>query len=140
MRTFIQLRNGVGYASVITPTDEPDHTITPDHTTVIEVFTADPDQFLKKKYDAETKTWSDAPVYRYAEVNNDGVPVEIKRTVWEHEIPHASLIMPDEANGLWKLIDGEWIAPVIYVPSETVEQAPQGMIESPHVEAEAEQN
>jgi hypothetical protein len=80
MRTFIQLRNGVGYASVITPTDEPDHTITPDHTTAIEVFTADPDQFLKKKYDAETKTWSDAPVYRYAEVNNDGVPVEIKRT------------------------------------------------------------
>jgi hypothetical protein len=48
--------------------------------------------------------------------------------------------MPDEANGLWKLINGEWIAPVIYVPSETVEQAPQGMIESPHVEAEAEQN
>jgi hypothetical protein len=140
MRTFIQLRDGIGYATIVTPTGEPDHTVTPDHTTAIEVFTENPDEFLNKKYDPETKSWSNAPIIRWAEVNENGVPVEIHRTVFAHQVSDTSLIMPDEANGLWKLIDGEWLAPVIYVPSEQVEPEPQTMIESANAEAEGEQN
>ena len=64
MRTFIQLRNSVGYAIVITPEGEPDHSVTPDHTTAVEVFTENPDQFLNKKYNEETSTdpWTAAAV------------------------------------------------------------------------------
>lgn len=138
MRTFIQLRDGIGYATVITPTDAPDHTVTPDDTTAIEVFTENADQFLKMQYDAETKSWSEAPLIRWAEVNEDGVPIEIRRTVFIHEVPNPSLIMPDEVTPFWKLIDGVWTEPVIHVESTVVEPEPQTMIESPHVEAEGE--
>ena len=141
MRTFIQLRNGIGYSTLITPADEPDHSVTPDHTTAVEVTGQEnPDQFLKKKYDEETKSWSEAPLIRWAEVNENGVPVEIRRTVFIHEVPHASLIMPDEATPFWSLIDGVWTAPVVHVESIVVEPEPQAMIESPHVQDESEQN
>ena len=42
MRTFIQLRDNIGYATLNTPTNMPDHTVTPDHTTAVEVFTDNP--------------------------------------------------------------------------------------------------
>ena len=131
MRTFIQLRNGVGYATVITPTDEPDHSVTPDDITAIEVFTDNPDEFLKKKYNSETKSWSDAPLIIWALVNSNGVMTEIGRTCFEHEIPSNALIVPESVDGSYKWIDGEWVAPVINVPSEQVEPEPQTMIESP---------
>jgi len=139
MRTFIQLRDGIGFAHIFTE-GEPDHTVTPDHTTAVEVFTDNADQFLKKKYDEETKTWTETPLIRWAEINEDGVPIEIRRTFFIHEVPHASLIMPDEATPFWRLIDGVWTAPVVHVESTIVELEPQTMIESPHVEAEGEQN
>jgi len=113
MRTFIQLRDGVGYATLNTPTNIPDHTVTPDHTTAIEVFTDNPEQFLGKKYDAPTNTWSDSPFIRYAELNENGVPIEIRRTVFAYTIPNNVSIMPDEADGSWQVIDGVWQAPVI---------------------------
>jgi hypothetical protein len=140
MRTFIQLRNGIGYATLVTPNDSPDHTVTPDHTTAVEVFTDNPDQFLKMKYDAESNSWSPAPIFRYAEINERGEIIEIKRTVFEHEIDHDTKLMNDDTTNLHKWIDGEWKAPVIYVPSEQVEPEPQTMIESPHVQTEGEQN
>jgi hypothetical protein len=118
MRTFIQLRNGVGYATIITPSDVPDHTVTPDHTTAIEVFTAEPDQFLKKRYDEETKTWSDAPIIYWAEINQNGMLTEIHRTVFLDEIPDNGVVMPDYVDGSYKYINGEWIAPVIHIPNE----------------------
>ena len=92
------------------------------------------------KYDALTNTWLDAPVIRYAELNENGVPIEIRRTVFAYTLPNEAVIMPNEADGSWRVIDGEWVAPVIYVSSEIVEQEPQTMIESSYVEVQNEQN
>jgi hypothetical protein len=116
MRTFIQLRNGVGYATLVTPNDSPDHTVTPDHTTAIEVFTDNPDQFLKKIYNAETKSWADAPIYIWAELNDKGNPIEIRRSVFEDEIKGP--IITEEVRPDWRWIDGEWVKP--YIDAEEV--------------------
>lgn len=125
MRTFVQLRDGIGYA-VINTTGEPDHSTTPDHTTAVEVFTADPDQFLRKAYNAGM--WLDAPIIRFAEYNEKGDLIEIRRTVFAYEVPQNGAVMPDDADGSWKFIDGTWVEPVIYV-----EPAPQVMIESSEI-------
>lgn len=114
MRTFIQLRDNIGYAIINTAGDL-DHSITPDHTTAIEVFTENPEQFLKKIYNFDSQSWSDAPIYRYAEINESGEIVDIKRTVFLHEISNELLIMPNEANGLWKFINGEWLPNTIII-------------------------
>lgn len=135
MRTFIQLRDGVGYATVTTPTDAPDHSVTPDHTTAIEVFTDNPDQFLKMKYDADTNSWSEAPVIRYAQINSNGDIIEINYTVFTHEIDHDTKLMEADTTTLHKWVNGQWEAP--YVEAEwVVEQAAPIMIESSHVEGE----
>jgi hypothetical protein len=137
MRTFIQLRDGVGYATIITPTDAPDHTVTPDHTTAIEVTGTDnPDQFLKKKYDADTKSWSEAPIIRLAEINSQGDIIEIKYTVFTHEIDHDTKLMEADTTTWHKWLDGEWVLPVTQVESSRVEPEPQGMIESPQTTEE----
>jgi hypothetical protein len=115
MRTFIQLRDGIGYATLNTPTNAPDHTVTPDHTIAVEVFTDNPEQFLGKKYNAETGLWSDAPIIRYAELNENGMPIEIRKTYFPHTIPNDIFIMPDEADASWKVIDGKWVAPTLEV-------------------------
>ena len=138
MATYIQLRDGVGYA-VIHTHGEPDHSVTPDHTTAILIEDENPDQFLKMKYDGKTNTWSNAPIIRFAEVNENGIPIEIRRTVFEHEVPSNCFIMPDEADGSWKVIDGEWVPPVIYVNSTPPDQLiilnhETAMIESSHDE------
>ncbi len=140
MRTFIQLRDGIGYATINTPTNEPDHTVTPDHTTAIEVFTDNSEQFIGKQYNAETKSWTDAPVIRFAELNQNGVPIEIRRTVFAYTVPNDAVIMPDEVDGSYTFIDNEWVAPVIYVESTPVALEPQTMIESSYVEVQDEQN
>ena len=114
MRTFIQLRDGIGYATVIT-SEMPDHSITPDHTTIVEVFTDNPEQFIKKIYNKDTQTWSDAPVFRFAELNETGQITEIKRTVFIHEILEGMVQLPAEANAQWKFIDNEWVAPTVAV-------------------------
>jgi hypothetical protein len=129
MRTFIQLRDGIGYATLNTPINAPDHSMTPDHTTAIEVFTDNPEQFLGKKYDELTNTWSNSPIIRYAELNENGVPIEIRRTVFAYTVPSDTVIMPDEADGSWRFINNEWVAPVVYVESTVVESEPQAMIE-----------
>jgi hypothetical protein len=116
MRTFIQLRNGIGFATLNTPTNAPDHTVTPDHTTAIEVFTDNPEQFLKMKYDAETKSWSDCPVFRYAEINTLGEIIEIKRTVFEHEIDADTKLMDDDTTSSHKWVNGAWVAPTFVAP------------------------
>lgn len=136
MRTFIQLRDGVGYATIITPTDAPDHTATPDHTTAVEVFTDNPDQFLKMKYDAETKSWSEAPIIRYAEINSNGDIIEIKYTVYTHEIDHDTKLMEADTTTFHKWRDGEWVLPVLHVDSTVIEPEPQTMIESPQTSEE----
>lgn len=134
MRTFIQLRDGIGYATLTTPADAPDHTITPDHTTAVEVFTENPEQFLKMKYDLETKSWLEAQVLRYAEINPFGDIIEIKYTVFTHEIDHDTKLMEDDTTTLHKWRDGEWILPsVVHLEPLIVQSEPQTMIESPQI-------
>ena len=127
MRTFIQLRDGIGFATINT-TGEPDHSVTPDHTTAVEVFTDNPDQFLRKAYNAETGTWYDAPIIRFAEYNENGDLTEIRRTVFVHEIPNYAAVMPDEADSRWKFIDGAWQEPVFII-----EPRVEDMIDSPQI-------
>jgi len=100
------------------PEGEPDHSVTPDHTTAIEVFTDNADQFLCKIYNAETQTWTEAPVIRFAEYNPNGDLIEIRRTVFVHQIPENAAIMPIEATALWKFINGAWIEPEVITPVE----------------------
>jgi hypothetical protein len=118
MKTFIQLRDGIGYA-VVKTTSEPDHSATPDHSTIVEVFTDNPDQFLCKAYNADTGTWVDAPILRYAEINGFGEIIEICKTVFAHSIPSGAVELPLEANVQWKFIDNAWQAPVVIVPVES---------------------
>lgn len=125
MRTFIQLRDGIGFASLMTPKGEPDHTVTPDHTTVVEVFTDNPNQFIKMKYDLATNTWSDAPVKRFAEINQQGEIIEIRRTVFDHEIDDDTKLMTDDITSLHKWVDGAWVLNYI----EPVEQPEPVIIE-----------
>ena len=112
MRTFIQLRDGIAYATLITPTDSPDHTVTPDHTTAIEVFTDSPDQFLGKRYNESTKTWSDAPKLKYAVLNSDGFIIEIRETIFEHEteLPNHQ-DWDGSISPSWKWNGTEWVDP-----------------------------
>jgi hypothetical protein len=136
MRTFIQLRDGIGFATIVTPTDAPDHSVTPEHTTIVEVFTDNPDQFLKKAYNQETASWSDAPIIVWAQVNENGVMVEIGRTYFQHEVPSDALTVPHGVDSSYKWIDGEWVAPVIHVESIVVEPESQTMIDSPQINEE----
>lgn len=131
MKTFIQLRNGVGYATLTTPTDAPDHTVTPDHTTAIEVFTDNPEQFIKMKYNSETNSWSEAPIFRYAEINERGEIIEIKRTVFEHEIDHDTKLMNTDTTSLHKWIEGNWVAPIVIepVPDSVVVTPPDEVVD-----------
>ncbi len=135
MGTFIQLRDGVGFAHITTPQGEPDHTVTPDHTTSIEVFTDSPDQFLNKKYDEETKSWSNADIIYYAEVNQHGQIIEIGKTYFTHLIPTGGVIMPSGADSYWKYIDNQWVEPIIFIPSQIIDPDPQPAIASIHVDS-----
>lgn len=123
MRTFIQLRDGVGFATLVTAEEEPDHSVTPDHTTAVEVTGQDnPDQFLKMKYDEKTKTWSKAPLIYYGEVDEKGRVVEIRRTYFSHET-EGFPILPSDFDNSWTWVDGEWVKP--YIDVEEVPAVPE---------------
>lgn len=119
MRTFIQLRDNIAFAYVITD-GEVDHTVTPDHTTAVEVTTSNPESYIKKAYNAETQTWSPAPVIRFALLNELGEIAEIRHTVFSHEVPEYAVIMPEGANGLWKYTNGSWVEPTVLEPAPIV--------------------
>jgi hypothetical protein len=124
MKTFIQLRDNVGYAW-LRAESAPDHSVTPDHTTAVEVFTENPDEFLNKKYDEKTNTWSDAPLIVFAVLNDAGYTIEINRTYFEHNVtgPIITSEMLERMDILhtYKWDGSEWIAPFIEaeVVSET---------------------
>ncbi len=124
MPTFIQLNNNVGYA-VIHASGEVDHTVTPDHITAIEYDGENPEQFLKKKYDPSTKTWSDAPLYVWCEVNEEGRIMEIRRTYFENEINGP--IMTEDVRPDSKWVNGAWVAaPVIEYISQPMSDPSEG--------------
>jgi len=112
MKTFIQLRDGIGFATVIVPDGEPDHSVTPDHTTAIEVTTDNPDQFLKMKYDEKTKTWSEAPLIVYGVLDDFGNIIELRRTYFIHET-EGHVVIPSDFEPTWRWVDNEWVKPVV---------------------------
>jgi len=134
MRTFIQLRDGIGFAT-ITTAGEVDHSVTPEHTTAIEVFTDNPDQFLKKLYNFDTQSWTDAPLYRYAELNENGNIIEVRRTPFLPEIPSNAVLMAENVDFTWRYLDGEWVAPVV-----EIDLVPQNELESPATNQERNPN
>ena len=106
MRTFIQLHDGIGFATIHAD-NEPDHSLTADNINAVEVFSSDPDQFLGKKYDEKTKTWKDAEEIIYAEIDKKGNIVEILKTKHPHLVKGPILTDDVEAHHSW--IDGKWV-------------------------------
>ena len=109
MATYIQLRNNVGYA-VVNSHGEPDHSVTPDHTTVVEIESDNPDSYLRKKYDPITKNWSDAEIIVWAEISPNGSIMQIKNTYFSHEVA-GPLVTPD-VEPHWKWLNNEWVRPI----------------------------
>lgn len=123
MRTFIQLQDNIGWA-VVRSNEMPDHTNTPENITIVEVFTSEPEQFLKKKYDPTTGSWSDVDIITFAEVNSRGDIIELKRTCFPHEI--TGPIITDDVplnskwvNGAWEIPAPVEMAPPYLGPTET---------------------
>lgn len=122
MRTFIQTHDDVAFA-ILHSEGEPDHSVTPDHITAVEYEGENPEQFIGKKYNTNTKTWHDAEVYVYAILDEKGRAMEIRRTVYQHEADGYPLweegLRPDHywANGKWndpkddEVIDVEEVTP-----------------------------
>jgi hypothetical protein len=113
MRTFIQLRNGIGYATINTPVNAPDHSVTPDNTTAIEVESGTGEFYLNKKY--EDGVWSVIDVIKWAQVDEDGVVVEIKRTYFADEVNGPLIDDTYTPNSKW--IDNTWVPFSIWYPS-----------------------
>lgn len=116
MKSFIQLHDGIGFAIIHTEGDV-DHTVTPDHITAVEVDSDNPSQFLKMKYDEKTKSWSQAPLIYYGEVDDRGNVIEIRRTYFVHET-EGMPILPEDFEPNWKWINNEWVKP--YIESEVI--------------------
>lgn len=117
MKTFIQTRNNIGFAILNTSGSEPDHSLTPDHTNAIDITGHEnPESLLRKQYNPENQTWSDAQIFRVADINAFGDIVEIRRTVFEHEIDPDTIVMPENVDYRWKYVNGEWIEPVFIEP------------------------
>lgn len=135
MRTFIQLRDGIGYATLITPDNEPDHTVTPDDTTAIEVFTDNPDQFLKMKYNEETKTWSESPLIYWAVLNQQGRIIEVCRTYFLHEVNGP--ILPEDGETDWCYSEGQWVKPVLQTPFGVIDSFQSNNNETSQIENES---
>lgn len=100
MRTFIQLKDGIGWASVNTNEEIVGS---------IEVDFGAGDLYLKKKY--TDGVWSDAEIIRYAEVGEDGSIIEIKRTYFPSDV--SGPIMDSTVTPTHKWIDEAWVAPVV---------------------------
>jgi hypothetical protein len=105
MRTFIQLKDGIGWASVNT-TGEVEGSI--------EVESGTGDFYIKKKY--ENGLWNDADLIKYAEINEDGEIIEIKRTYYSSEVNGPILTEDTKTTSKW--IDGAWVLPQPVVEPE----------------------
>lgn len=123
MPTFIQLRDGIGYAVVRTH-GEPDHSITPDHTTAVLCEDENPEQYLNKKYDEKSNTWSDAELIVFGEVDNQGRIIEIRRTFFIHEADGKPILTP-EVQPDWRWINNEWVIPEIIEVEQLAVEAPK---------------
>jgi hypothetical protein len=98
MRTFIQLKDGIGWASVNTAGEVEG---------AVEVESGTGDFYIKKKY--ENGVWSDAPSIKWAEIDENGVILEVKRSYFSSEID-GPIMTPDvQVTSVWK--NGRWTEP-----------------------------
>lgn len=117
MKTFIQLKDSIGFASVNTEGE----------TEGIEVEFGTGEAYLNKSY--ANNQWGDvAPLIWYAELNYDGSIIELRKTRFISEIGNNPIITPDVSLAA-KWINGQWVEPVIIIPEE-----PQPAITAPNSE------
>jgi hypothetical protein len=101
MKTFIQLKDGIGWASVNTVGEIPG---------AIDITGKNPDDFIGKLYnDGE---WEITPTIRYALVDSKGMIAEICSTVFPSVVGNNPLIT--EGLNLESTWNGtEWVLPAI---------------------------
>jgi hypothetical protein len=105
MKTFMQLKDGIGFAYVRTTGE----------TEGIEVFVENPDVLINKKY--ENNEWVDAPVIWYATVNSKGKITEIKSTVFPSIVGDNPIIEEDiNPESVWN--GTTWTIPTVEAPTE----------------------
>jgi len=111
MKTFIQLKDGIGWASVNSMAEVEGS---------IEVDFGTGDFYLKKKY--EDGLWSNADLIHYAEVNEQGEIIEIKRTYFISEVDGP--VMNIDTNLNFKWVNGQWVSPtIVQEATSTVQEA-----------------
>ena len=96
MRTFIQLKDNIGWASVNTAGEVEGS---------IEVDFGTGDFYLKKRY--ENGTWSDAELIKYADINDNGEIIEIKRTYFSSEVTGPVMDIDTTITSKW--VNGVWV-------------------------------
>jgi hypothetical protein len=98
MKTFIQLKDGIGFAFIDTPND----------TEGIEVPFGTGESYLKKTY--TNGEWADAAVIRYAHVNDNGLITEVLTTVFESVVGDNPIIPEGlDLQSTWN--GNSWVAP-----------------------------
>ena len=112
MKTFIQLKDNIGFASVNTP----------GQTDGIEVETGTEDNYIGKLYlDGQ---WSVAPIISYAIIDGNGYIVEVRQTKFSSELgswPEWNSEIPLN----WRWLDGAWIDPSPIIEEPIIEETPE---------------
>ena len=119
MRTFIQLKDEVGFAVVNTP----------GQTDGIEVEPGTGDQYIAKLY--SNGEWSIAPKIKYAVIDENGKIVELRETSFPSELG----TWPEWNNEIptnWRWVDGAWVDPNPIVEEPIIEDTEtEGLPEDP---------
>lgn len=106
MRTFIQFKDDVAFSTVQTPGE----------TEGVEVFTDNPEQFLKKKF--VDNAWVDAPLIRYAILDDTNTVVQIEKTYFPSLVGDNIVIEDGDNVSINSVWDGvNFSQPTSYVES-----------------------
>lgn len=105
MRTFIQLKDGIGWASVNT---------TGEIEGAIEVESGTGDFYIKKKY--ENGVWGDAELIKFAEINEEGAIIEINRTYFVSEVNGPVIDSDTKPTSKW--INDAWVHEIVIDSSQ----------------------
>ena len=109
MRTFVQLKDNIGWAVVNTSGE----------TEGIEVEFGTGDSYIEKLY--SNGQWSTTPTIIYAILNEDGSIVELRQTKFPSDLgswPEWNSELPTT----WKWIDGSWVDPNPIIEESTTEE------------------
>jgi hypothetical protein len=112
MRHYVQLKDGVVFAAHQSTSEVDD--------SGPNVWAVDEDGSDKvgKLYD--NGNFSDAPVIKYAKLDEDGTIISIEKTVYSSEVGDNLVISNPDVKVLWKWNGSDFIAPVVVEPVEMV--------------------